>query len=141
MASSSSSAPLGSMVNVLSVLKSRREANASSPSAATDQSSRPTLLRTASEKSSGPKLLSLSNASVSTLRSPISPSCSTSVPKGWRDVIGHRLMQATKIRLAYSWCFSTKSRGACSVGIAIKGTRLSVGLNHTIFGLSCWRSG
>jgi hypothetical protein len=55
---------------------------------------------TLSPKSSFEKLQSFKSAFVSTSMSPIAPSSSTSCPKGWREVIGQRLMQATKRR---SW--------------------------------------
>lgn len=48
--------------------------------------------------------------------------------------MGHRLIVATKSLLLYASGLSMKSPGACSVGMAINGTRLSVGLNQTIFG-------
>lgn len=42
-------------------------------------------------------------------------------------VMGHRLMQAQKSVFAYASERSRKSAGACSVGMAMRGTRLSVG--------------
>jgi hypothetical protein len=63
------------------------------------------------------KLQSLSNALVSVSISPTGPSSSTRVPNGWREVIGHRLMHATKRRSEYLSGRSIKSRGACSVAI------------------------
>ena len=46
-------------------------------------------LMTFSEKSSVGKLQSLSNALVSTSISPMGPSSSTKVPKGWSELIGY----------------------------------------------------
>ena len=51
-----------------------------------------------------------------------------------RTHIGQRLIVATKSLSTYASGSSMKSVGACSVGIAMRGTRLSVGLNQTIFG-------
>ena len=62
-------------------------------------------------------------------------------------MIGQRLIEATNNFSEYLSAFSTKSFGANSVGIAINGTFLSVGLNQAIFGLcgglllsllACW---
>ncbi len=58
-------------------------------------------LRAPSEKASVAELsVSLSKAWVSASTLPMTPISSTRAPKGWReDVIGQRLMQATKRRL------------------------------------------